>query len=257
MRILVLSDLHLEFGPLPLPTIDADVVVLAGDIHKKTHGVRWANATFSAPVVYVLGNHEFYGDQIQRVLRDCRAAAAPHVHVLERDAVEIGGIRFLGCTLWTDFDLFGVSMRGAAADRCRQVMNDFRIIRIKHGESYPRFSPLHAARIHLESRRWLEREIQSGDPRRTVVVTHHAPHRGSLAPEFEHDLVSAAYVSDLGELVGTTPLWIHGHTHTSFDYAVGGTRVICNPRGYAPGELNESFDARRVVEVPIAQDADR
>jgi predicted phosphodiesterase len=249
MRIRILSDLHLEFGPLTLPQVDADVVVLAGDIHKKTHGVRWANDTFSMPVIYVLGNHEFYGDRIDRVLRDCRAAASAHVHVLEGDSVTIDGVRFLGSTLWTDFDLFGAQRRGLAMDECHRAMNDFKLIRVQVEERYPRFSPALAMKAHRRTRQWLTDRLAEGDVRRTVVVTHHAPHRGSLAPEYAHDLLSAAYVSELGDLLGAVPLWIHGHTHTSFDYRVGDTRVMCNPRGYVPTELNDTFAPDCVVEV--------
>jgi len=250
MRIRILSDLHLEFGPFKPPPVDADLVVLAGDIHKGANGVRWANERFSVPVIYVLGNHEFYGKEIHHTLTKCREAAAPHVHVLDRDAVEVGGYRFLGVTLWTDFDLFDEIRRMPVFEACQSGMNDFKVIRYNTNNTYRRFSPPAARALHRRGREWLEQQLAAGDSPRTVVVTHHAPHRGSLAPEFAHDLVSAAYVSDLSALMGSVTLWIHGHTHTSFDYLVDGTRVVCNPRGYAPNDLNPGFDPELVVEVP-------
>ena len=250
MRIRVLSDLHLEFGAMELAAVDADLVVLAGDIHTKAHGVRWANTAFEVPVLYVLGNHEFYGQRIDRAIRECKAAAAPHVHVLEREEIHVAGVRFLACTLWTDFRLFGDLQQAHAAYLCSQVMNDFRRVHIRIADGYRKFSPVHAARIHRECRQWLRARLAEGDPARTVVVTHHAPHRGSLVPEFAHDLLSAAYVSDLSQFMGTVPLWIHGHTHASFDYRVGNTRVLCNPRGYTPDDLNPEFDPTLFVEVP-------
>jgi predicted phosphodiesterase len=248
-RIHILSDLHLEFEPLAIPATDADVIVLAGDIGLKAHGVEWANDTFKVPVVYVLGNHEFYGGQIDRVLAKCRATAAPHVHVLEQEAVTIAGLRFLGCTLWTDFALFGEHRHIVGMLDAQRVMTDFQRIRIKKGDRYPKFSPGYSVVLHRAARQWLAAELATADAGHTVVVTHHAPHRGSLAPEFEHDLLSSAYVSDLSPLMGSVPLWIHGHTHTSFDYSVGSTRVICNPRGYAPMQPNDAFDASLVVEI--------
>lgn len=111
-RLLVLSDLHVEFAPfVPDATVlqGVDAVVLAGDIHQGTRGIEWARKTFSSlPVIYVAGNHEFYGHHWDRLLDELRAAAELwDVHFLENDAVSLGGVRFLGCTLWSDFEYFG------------------------------------------------------------------------------------------------------------------------------------------------------
>ncbi len=107
MRLWILSDLHLEFGPVELPRVEADVVVLAGDVHKGRRGLAWARERFAAtPVVYVLGNHEYYGEALPRLREKLEGeAAGSSVHLLENRAVEIGGVTFLGCTLWTDFEL--------------------------------------------------------------------------------------------------------------------------------------------------------
>jgi hypothetical protein len=108
MRLRVFSDLHLEFERFDPPAVDADVVVLAGDIGTRTHGLTWALQTFDVPVVYVPGNHEFYGGATPHLVHKLKAmAAGTHVHVLDEDAVVIGGVRFLGATMWTDFQLFG------------------------------------------------------------------------------------------------------------------------------------------------------
>ena len=250
MRIHVLSDLHLEFAPFVPPDVGADVIVLAGDIWLKDRGVRWANETFSRPVVYVCGNHEFYGDRIDRVQRECREVAAANVHFLDRSSVEIGGYRFLGATLWTDFELFGEHSRIFAMLEANEKMTDFKRIRVKHGGTYRKFSSGIAAGIHAETCKWLEVEFDRGDPSRTVVVTHHAPHPQSVHPMFEEDLVTAAYVSDLTRLLGRSALWIHGHTHLSFDYTVAGTRVVCNARGYHGIEPNFDFDPAMTVDLP-------
>lgn len=253
MKILVLSDLHNEFHPFVPPDLGGiDVVVLAGDIDIGTKGVEWANRAFpSCPVVMVLGNHEFYRGVHHKVLAECREAAAPHVHLLECDEVMIDGVRFLGTTLWTDFGLFGLEKRVWAVLDAQAAMTDYKLIRVHAEGRYRRMRPADTIRLHREARRWLAERLADPprDPARTVVVTHHAPHPGSLVPAYAHDPCSAAYVSDLTELMGRSALWIHGHTHTSFDYSVSGTRVICNPRGYWKDELNRAFNPSFTVEI--------
>ena len=142
MRIRVLSDLHMEFAPFYAPPADADVVVLAGDVAPGLRGLEWARSAFGgAPVVYVAGNHEFYCHATPKLADDlAREAEGSPVHVLENAEVVTGGVRFLGCTLWTDFDLFGERIRSAAA--AHAAMNDFRLIRVS-----PRFRREQPARL--------------------------------------------------------------------------------------------------------------
>lgn len=251
MKILVLSDLHNEFHPFIPPdnAAGADAVILAGDIDVGTRGVEWANRAFSRPVIYLLGNHEFYGGELGRALESCRAAAAPQVHVLENDAVTIDGVRFLGATLWTDFRLFGADLRAAAMTEAERCLTDYRRIRVVEGSGYRRMRAADTVRMHRASRAWLAEQFAQGHPGRTIVVTHHAPHRGSLAPEYAIDVCSPAFVSDVADLMGRPSLWIHGHTHTSFDYEVSGTRVVCNPRGYWKDELNPAFNPSFTVDI--------
>lgn len=250
MRLLVLSDLHNEFHTFVPPDLDdIDAVILAGDIDVGTRGVEWANQMFRCPVVMVLGNHEFYDGELGQVLEDCRAAAAPHVHLLERDEVTIGGIRFLGATLWTNFRLFGADKRVWAVLEAETSVTDYRVVRVADAGMDRPMKAADTIRLHHAARTWLSERLEEGTPERTVVVTHHAPHPGSLAAEFANDLCSAAYVSDLSDLMGRAGLWVHGHTHRSFDYLVRGTRVLCNPRGYWEHALNPEFNGQLVVEV--------
>ena len=260
MRVHVLSDLHLEQAPFtpPPPPADrpptgtatetgaADVVVLAGDVHPGVAGVRWARDAFPrTPVLYVAGNHEFWGHRHPALVDELRAAAeGSTVRVLERDAVELGGVRFLGTTLWTDFALFGHA--GREARSCARLP-DFR--RITADDSGRHLTPQATVVRHEEDRDWLAREL-AASTLPTVVVTHHAPHRRSQDPRFEGQRSSAAFSSHLEDLIlARRPrLWIHGHLHWRFDYRVGDTRVVCNPRGY-PGEATNGFDPGWVVEV--------
>lgn len=299
MRVLVLSDLHLEHAAsLTAPSdLDYDVVILAGDINSPgTQAVHWAacESTFGGrPVVYVPGNHEFYGTEMGTELEAMRQAAeGTQVHVLSRDSVVLQGVRFLGATLWTDFALpvgnegeptdyheeTDVARALAAANRC--VM-DFRRIKLadpsipRHrGEDVKRrqLTAEDTLAMHHVDRDWLRRELAAGHAGPTVVVAHHAPHRRSVAKRYRSDWVTPAFVSDLQESLfagepmrvggrkqyyGGPVLWVHGHTHTAFDYQVLGCRVVSNPRGYRLQDgawENPQFDAGLVVKVAESAD---
>ena len=248
MRLHVLSDLHLEFADLDPPATGADVVVLAGDIAVGLDGIDWAIERFRAPVVYVPGNHEYYHHDLALLDLMRARARGTHVHVLDEESVVLGGVTFLGATLWTDFELFGDAQ--TAFDRAREQLPDFRVIR----DGRQPLSPERSAALHRRARAWLAQAL-ANSAADTVVVTHHAPHRGSLADRFATSPLSPAFISDLDALMGRAPLWIHGHTHTSFDYAVHATRVVCNPRGYAARSRpeapeNADFVPGLAVEVP-------
>lgn len=230
MKIHILSDLHLEAAPFHPEPVDADVVVLAGDIAPGVFGVEWAGRAFpDKPVVYVPGNHEYYGHHLSKAAIAQKQAAPAHVHVLDNQERIIDGVRFLGATLWTDFDLFGEAWRAPALAAAKNGMADFNVI--FYG-STGFFTPPQSVTLHRATVEWLELKLKEPFPGPTVVVTHHAPHRGSLAERYAKDLVSAGFVSDLERLMGFSALWVHGHTHTHFDYEVADTRVVCNPRGY-------------------------
>ncbi|HEY0037870.1 MAG TPA: metallophosphoesterase [Longimicrobium sp.] len=247
MKIRVVSDLHLEFAAFDPPPADADVVVLAGDAAPGLRGLEWARTAFGdVPVVYVAGNHEFYRHAIPKLTEDlAREAAGSNVRFLENEEAIIGGARFLGCTLWTDFDLFNERMRSAAA--AQAAMNDFQLIRVS--PKFRRFGPGDARTLHLRSVRWLHERLSVPFDGPTVVVTHHAPTAHSCAPARRSDPLNPAYASDLDWMMdGSAALWIHGHTHHCVDYSMGGTRIVSNQRGY-PGEGVVGFDPALVVRV--------
>lgn len=293
MRLLVLSDLHLEMSlSLTLPLgLEYDVVVLAGDIASPgRNAVHWAAraSTFGGkPVMLVPGNHEFYGCELADELRAMReAAVGTNVHVLSRDSVNIGGVRFLGTTLWTDFAV-AVGNEGEpisycadsdiarALDAARKQVMDFRRIELSvdlhRSESQVerarrRLTPEDTLAWHWIERDWLRRELEFGSCGPIVVVTHHAPSRKSIARRFASDWVTPAFVSDLpaeffddrsmwlaGAKQRSGPvLWIHGHTHAAFDYRIGGCRIVSNPRGYRMRDgtfENEMFNPGLVVDV--------
>ena len=232
MKIQIFSDLHLEFGEFVPSQANPDVVILAGDIHIKHHGFVWAQETFApTPVLYVLGNHEYYGKSYPKHLNDLKQQAKnTNVHILENDAFVVNDICFLGCTLWTNYELFGDPR--IAGYEATQVMTDYKRIRVS--PSFRKLKSLDTAVIHARSIHWLRESIEHYKDMKTVIITHHAPSIKSIKEREREDIVSAAYASNLDEFVESSNalLWVHGHIHTQRDYMIGNTRVICNPRGY-------------------------
>ena len=236
MKINFISDLHLEFGPLEIEPEAGDVLVLAGDIDIKGR-VDWINTIASKfnHVIYVLGNHEFYNGTMDSIYRKTREGLADNVHLLENESITIAGVTFHGATLWSDF-LNGNPMSYL---QCDQAINDYRLIRA--GDGKHRFKPQIAHSLHNISKVFLQENVKEGD----VVVTHMAPSLLSIHEKYKNDMnINGSYASDLSELIlDTKPeLWFHGHVHTSFDYTVGNTRILCNPRGYVGEELNSEFE---------------
>jgi len=270
VKLLLLSDLHLELSDLAVPEdIDFDVAVLAGDI--LWPGERLAEWLARSPalrraqaVVAVSGNHEYFDRVMQpqaaALQQAAMASATPPLHLLDCGELRLGGVRFLGCTLWTDFELRIDTPAGPVSDRARgiaaaaRVMADYRCIGWQVGgeEVERRLTPQDTISLHRQQRAWLQRRLAEPFDGPTVVVTHHGPHRRSLAPRFAADWVSAAYLSELPiEFFEVPVLWVHGHTHSSHDYRVHRCRVVCNPRGYQtlkmPLPENPAFRADLVV----------
>lgn len=247
MRIHLLSDLHLEFEPFEPPAMDADVVVLAGDIHIKGRGVDWAVEAFSCPVLYIPGNHEYHTGHLFATLKKMRSLGSnSHVQVLDRDVVIIGGVRFLGATMWTDFGSTGHTL--ASTINARNSMNDYSQIRT--GQNFRRLKPEDQAKESVTTRLWLEGQLAKPFQGQTVVITHHAPLLRSLADSpYSGTHLDAAYANEWPELLGgeRVALWAHGHCHTAVDYQHLGTRIACNPRGY-PGE-NTGFNPGLIIDL--------
>jgi Icc-related predicted phosphoesterase len=253
MRIRVLSDLHLEFGNIRLPHTEADVLVLAGDIWLRDRGVHWAKHLCSPErVIYVPGNHEFYKSEYYATVGRLRmACAATGMRFGHRDEFVIDGVRFLCATLWTDFELYGADHREAAMREAEDEMNDFKLITLSAAYQARRLRADDVLEMHEADREFLETRLNTPFVGRTVVVTHYLPSARSIDERYGTSLLNASYASSLDRMIERTrpTLWIHGHTHDSFDYSIGSTRIICNPRGYTPDELNPKFDPTLIVEV--------
>lgn len=275
MRLLIYSDLHLESHPFTPPSAaveQADVVILAGDI-KEGGGLSSARTMFpKKEIVYVAGNHEFYDAHWGRALARMRSQAKDlGIHFLESDEVTLGGIRFLGCTLWTDFLYFGSKLEDLVKLECGRHLPDYHAIWVDDEKQdlalcnefgFPPkrlVNPDDIQRLHRQTRVWLEAALAEGDPARTVVVTHHLPHQRSVARRYKQHHTSGAYASRLpAQLIQRCGLWIHGHSHDSVNHRFGDarheTRVISNPRGYRMLWLDDTenprFDPQFTVEFP-------
>lgn len=250
MRLHVVSDLHVEFGAFELPAVEADVVVLAGDVGLGTAGVRLARQwSDGRPVLFVAGNHEYYRHALPALTGELRAAAAgSDVHVLENDEVVLDGIRFLGCTLWSDFLAAGPEEMERSMAVCARLLNDYEVVTWSVlGRT---LRPEDTVALHQASRRWLAERLAVAHDGPTVVITHHAPLVRVMPREPVHRALLGAFASDLTELMGgdRVEVWIYGHTHRVADLVVEGTHVVSNPRGY-PHEPVEGFDPTLVVEV--------
>jgi predicted phosphodiesterase len=250
VRLHLLSDLHLERAPFTVPEVDADVVVLAGDIATGTAGVDWARSWLGdRAALYVAGNHEFYGESFTELPDELRARAqGSSVHVLENDELVLAGVRFLGCSLWTDFEFAGPERREHSMSICERMVNDYQHIRASATGGPLRAQDTLAR--HVESRAWLQARLREPHDGPTVVITHHSP---IVRQRPNHPVLAAvagAFASDLHELMSAdaVDLWIFGHIHRNVDVRVNGTRVVSNQRGY-PGEPVSGFDPGLVIEV--------
>lgn len=258
MRIYLVSDLHVEFcGDFPLPNPQADIglVVLAGDIHKGEKVMEVASAYqrhYRVPVIVVAGNHEFYGGEYESRLAALRheASLLRDVHFLENDVVVINKVRFLGCTLWSDFSLFGEDQVALAKGTAVRSISDFSVIRWGH----QRFTPDHAAALFRKSYAWLEAELSKEFLGPTVVVSHFLPHRAGVHPmHLKEDQLTPYFTVDCSELMRRFCItaWLCGHTHNSIELSVeNGTRLVSNQRGYPrePWHYTE-FDSGKIVDT--------
>jgi predicted phosphodiesterase len=284
MKISITSDEHLEFADHDFDNVDsADVLILGGDIlvaqdvsdrdtynvmgeHNKSnrlHAFMQRCAARFPHVIYIVGNHEHYHSTFTKTVAHLKEKFAylSNLHILDREVWTLDDVTFIGGTLWTDMNngdaLTLYHMKG--------MMNDFRII--DHGERVhtwrdndgnfhtqaSRFQPEDALEEHIKMKEYIRLAIEGKFDSKFVVVGHHAPSRASIKPRYASDhLMNGGYSSDLSEFILDHPqikLWTHGHTHDEFDYMVGTTRVVCNPRGYQGYESRAEEWKLMTVEV--------
>ena len=288
MKISIASDIHLEFGDLDIANTDgADVLILSGDIcvaadldmrdrrqtemgfarhrSERFHDFFERCAVNFPHVIYVMGNHEYYHSDFATALDEMRRKLAhlSNLYILEREIKVIDDVTFIGGTLWTDMN----NRDELTLYHMRTMMNDFRVIqnsgvpvhfRTQEGEFKTRvakFSPDDAVTEHVKMKEYIQvvTDMLGKNPNKYVVVGHHSPSRRSTHEMYAHDtIMNGGYSSDLDQFIEDRPqikLWTHGHTHHPFDYMVGETRVVCNPRGYIGYEARADEFALLTVEV--------
>ena len=248
MKIQIISDLHHEFGMSEISFDSADVIILAGDVNVGTKGIEWIKSTIKdKPVIYVLGNHEYYKGTYPKTLNKILSLARDtNVHVLENRSIAIGDVRFHGATLWTDFSLLGNPRTYGSL--CQEKMNDYK--KIRRDPTYSKLRSIDTFNIHNKSMSWLEKSLDESESKVNIVVTHHAPSIQSIPVKYEGDPISSAYASNLeSTIVKYSPdYWIHGHIHEPKDYFVEKTRIICNPHGYID-EPHNGYNRELIIEV--------
>lgn len=267
MKIAVASDLHLEFGALDLYNDNnAEVLILSGDIlvanditQHDPHGVmgpeyrstryhtfmQECSARFPH-VIYVMGNHEHYNGDFAKTEKHLKDVLSylPNVYLLEKETKVIGDVTFIGGTLWTDMN----KGDGTTLYHMSGMMNDFRCVdngnrmtyfRDADGNSHERkarFSPDDAAEDHAWFKSYIQQIVEGKPEQKFVVCGHHSPSKLSTHPRYADDVImNGGYSSDMNDYILDHPqikLWTHGHTHHVFDYMIGSTRILCNPRGY-------------------------
>ena len=261
MRIWILSDLHIGADGMELEIPEADVCVCAGDVTDPVLGsMRWLSQCigYHMPVIFVAGNHEFYGDSVAHGRAMAHAHPVDGVHLLDDSSVVLDGVRFVGATLWTDYALYAAGKVdreadleiGHSMDIAERLLADHYAVRVGDGGGLVRrWTPNDARAMHQRSRTYIEEALATLFEGPTVVVTHHAPHPRSVSPEYHESLLNPAFVSDLTPVIetGRPDLWVHGHVHSSHDYRVSDTRVVCNPGGYS--HERSDWDPGLVVEL--------
>jgi len=271
MKIFLASDIHTERAQRNLDPFfeydclrinypkDADIIILAGDIGEWVNGLEWAKNYFkNKTIIYVLGNHEYYDSDLNIVDELKLKAKELDIYLLDNDSVIIDGVRFLGTTLWTNFNGFS----DIAVSEAMTTMNDYRYIKccdwwsdqnnkqqamqlmdsiLTPSFKAKMFSPAVAYLLHKKALAWLDYELNKDHDGKTVVVTHHAP---TMSTTTNH-----AYGSQLNEFIEQKEIdiWCHGHIHQSCDYEVSGTRIVCNARGYPFTGISESFYENKLI----------
>ena len=276
MKIALTSDVHLEFGPMEIKNEEnADVLILSGDIYVANDRFRMnlrnniikleddvvykffdeVSSQFKK-TIYVMGNHEHYqGDfaKSEELIRN-ELNRYSNIFLLEKESMEIDDVLFFGATFWTDMD----NGNPIAMMEIREVMNDYNTIKNsnnlvsfrdqegKFQERIGKLVPEDTLVDHKEALKKLKEVLANNKNKDIVVVGHHAPSKLSTHPHHKDSLTNAAYSTDLSDIMLDNPnikLWTHGHTHDDYDYTIGSTRVVCNPRGYI-GYQERAFDHR-------------
>jgi DNA repair exonuclease SbcCD nuclease subunit len=260
MLIREMSDIHLEVCPFIIPPMVEDtntILILAGDVFNKSCFNNNTSINFFKllnrfrSVIYVPGNHEYYGGHISMVDNDIKnwfiKNDITNIHYLNNNEIVIDNIAFIGSTLWTDVN------NGNPISRIdiENGMNDYKKIR---SEGYRKLLTKDTIKLHNISKKYIidRIEFHKNENRKVVVISHHAPSELSIAPKYKNDPLNFGYFSNISEIIDNGPdLYFHGHMHDTFNYILGNTKVICNPRGYAKTISSNYMEDSKINPIEI------
>jgi Icc-related predicted phosphoesterase len=237
-----------------IPETDADLIIMAGDIDTGTNGAHWLlnqEKKMKKPILYVLGNHEFYRQEYTSLKKEIAALCKDTcVHFLDCTKIEFNGVRILGLTLWTDYLARQSIPQDLAMIYANKGLVDHSLIQYDTGTGLRKFKPEDALAIHQKERAWLTAELSKSCSGKTVVVTHHGPHPICDHPDYPNSDIASAFYSDLTDIIEQHDifLWVCGHSHSNVDEIIYGTRIYSNQAGY-PGENVAGFNPEFVLEV--------
>lgn len=273
MKIAYCSDLHLEFANIELKNVDnIDVLLLAGDIlvaddfdrnlpedphqilgPRQETAFRYReflqNISNEFPhVVVVAGNHEFYHGKWNKTfsILNSEYGKFSNIHFLENSTWTHEDVTFVGATLWTNLN----NGDPLTAHTLKSGMSDYRLI-INEEVGYTKLRPSHTSQRHYQSLQYIRSKVEESPDNKFVIVSHHSPSFASVSPNFIGDTyMNGGYCSDLSNFILDNPqikIWAHGHIHYNWDYDIGNSRILCNPRGYVGyEELANNFELKWV-----------
>jgi len=265
VKIQILSDLHNEFlrGRAPNPlfkwkgrieSVDADVIILAGDIDVGTKGIEWAvqeSERLETPIIYVPGNHEYYHHDIHDLKNELiNIAKDTNVFLFNPGVAIFDDVRFIGATLWTDYKSYADLPQSFNMNQLSNSLRDHSIISIKEDGVNRFFMPGDALLLHAQELDWIITELKKPIEGKTIVVTHHGPHNICQHKSYPLSPISTGFHSDLSHVICNNPIdaWIYGHTHSNLDAQISNTRIISNQAGY-PNENVQDFDPGYFIEI--------
>lgn len=252
MKIQIISDIHLEFNPnFKLLKNDAEILIVAGDLSEGIDGINFLKGYKKdyKKIIYVLGNHEFYNQNISKLSINIKEYAKEHdIIILDNDTLVYENVLFIGSTLWSDFKLYGNDLAkiGKAMNYSYNYINDFSNIRY----AYEFFKPSYCASLGIQSQKFIEKKLQDEKYKdlKKVVITHFAPSIQSIHEKYKDSELNPYFANNLDNLIKWADIWVHGHVHNKFRYNVDKCEVICNPLGYGDYE-NTNFENNLIINI--------
>jgi len=251
---ITISDIHLEWDlglqdfSKVVPEKIADAIFLNGDIAGGKHALPFIEYLLGLDykVFYVLGNHEFYGENFTGLIDFWKSVDMNNFYFLHQNTFEFDNVRIIGAPLWASLGtlevhpFLGITKKDEIDYFVKQHVKE-----ISDFSKIPNFSMLDMVQLFWADYHFIINELSKKTDKKTIVMTHHLPTEHSVHEKYKNKKSSHAFFSELSSVIEDYDIryWLHGHTHDSFDYQIHNTRIICNPRGYKDiNQINPTFD---------------